>query len=295
MRKSALCTIVSGVSGLMLMLCFYSLPLSPASAEQQRNTSDKSEYLLGVYPALPLSQLDKLFSPLAHELEQEIHRSIRFQSSSTYEKYSLRLDRGEFDIALVHPFDYIAYAEKAGYVPLVRKNEELSAIFVVPLDSPIRTIEDLNGKIVAMPPEGSAVSTLAITELTRLGLLRNHAIQLKHFGEHDSSLQNVVIKNAAAAATCRAILRIYESSLGARFRIIGETAAVPHSLFVAHRRVPKRERDLVKKVLLRTTLSNVPPDLRKAFVHDGKKPFVAVSGEDVAKMRIHQARCEGKP
>jgi len=270
-------------------------PQRQAYAEQKEETAETSEYILGVYPALPIAQLDKLFSPISQELGHALGRAIQFQSSSTYEKYSGRLDRGEFDIALVHPFDYVLHAEKAGYAPVVRKNEELTAIFVVPLDSPVKTIMDLKGKIIAMPPEGSAVSSLATAELTRQGLLRNNDIQLKHFGEHDSSLQNVVVRNTDAAATCRSILRICENTLGARLRIVGETAPVPHSLFVVHKRVPKNERDIIRKVLLSTTLAGVPENFRKAFVIEGKKPFVSVSREDLEKLKSNPIIHEGKP
>ncbi len=271
----------------ILMLCLFPPPylVHQAQAEQQKNKPGKAEYLLGVYPALPISQLNKLFSPIAYEIGQGIRRSIRFQSSSSYAKYSARLDRGEFEIALVHPVDYVSHAEKAGYLPVVKKNEELSAIFVVSDDSPLRTMEELKGKNIAMPPEGSVVSSLAIAELTRLGLLQNNAVHMKHFAEHDSSLQSVIVKNADVAATCRAILRVYENSLGSRLRIIGETAAVPHSLFVVHKRVPAKERDLIMNILLNTTLFGVPPDLRKAFVIEGKAPFVTVTGEDLKRLQ----------
>jgi phosphonate transport system substrate-binding protein len=286
MRKNA-GPVVLTASLLLFAFCSGALVPSQAHAEQRQTASEKPKYVLGVYPALPVSQLDKLFSPIAHELGRGIRRAILFQSSSTYEKYSNRLERGDFDIALVHPFDYVLHAENAGYVPVVRKNEELSAIFVVPFDSPIKTLMDLKGTTIAMSPKGSAVSFLAIAELTRLGLLRNNAVRLRHFGDHDSSLQNVVIGNTEAAATCRAIMRIYESALGTRLRIIGETASVPHSLFVVHKRVPKEERDLIKKILLATTLSGVPENLRKAFVIEGKAPFVAVSREDLERLKIN--------
>lgn len=266
-----------------------------AHAEQQKVSPEMSEYILGVYPALSMSQLDRLFSPIALEISQGIDRAIRFQSASSYEKYSGRLDREEFDIALVHPFDYVLHAEKAGYIPVVRKNEDLSAIFVVPDDSPIQTLRDLKGKTIAMSPEGSAASVLAEAELAYSGYSANIDVFLKHFGEHDSSLQNVVIKNADAAVTCRAVLRIYESSLGIKLRIIDETVSIPHSIFVVHKRVPIRERDLIKRILLNTTLLGVPEDIRKAFVLEGKIPFVDISDADIKRLKTYPCLQKKKP
>jgi len=280
-----------------ILSCFIAFPflVHQTHAEQQRSAPEKSGYVLGVYPALSVSQLDKLFSPIAHEIGQGINHPIHFQSSSTYEKYSGRLGRGEFDIALVHPFDYVLHAEKAGYIPVVRKNEELSAIFVVPIDSPIKTFQDLKGKTVAMSPDGSAVSLLAEADLIRAGLMQDNGVVLKHFGEHDSSLQNVVIRNADAAATCRAILRIYEKSLGTKLRIIKETASISHSIFVVHKRVPAKERNLIRKILLSTTLSGVPADLRKAFVIEGKKPFAGITEADIKKLKTNSLINKRKP
>lgn len=288
---------IFSIAVFFLLLCFFSYPglVQQAHAEEQNNAPARPGYILGVYPALPISQLEKLFSPIGLEIGRGINRNILFQSSTTYDKYSERLDRGDFDIALVHPFDYVLHAEGAGYIPIVRKNEELSTIFVVLIESPIKTIEDLRGKTIAMAPDGSAVSSLARASLIGYGLVPGKDVSLKFFGEHDSSLQNVVIKNADAAATCRAILRIYENSLGTRLRIIKETPSVPHSLFVVHKRVSEKDRNLIKQILLDTTLSGVDENLRKAFVIEGKKPFISVSGEDIKRLKANPAIVAGKP
>jgi ABC-type phosphate/phosphonate transport system substrate-binding protein len=288
-RDSTSASMLLSLAVSIFLLCFFSTPLvSSAHAEQQKDAKGTPVYVLGVYPALSISLLDKLFSPIAREIGDGLNRPILFQSSSSYEKYSARLSKGDFDIALVHPFDYVLHAEKAGYLPVVRKNEDLTAIFVVPEDSPIKTFSDLKGKTIAMAPAGSAVDYLAKAELIRAGLLPKDVL-LKHFGEHDSTLQNVVIKNTDAATTCRAILRVFENSLGTKLRIIKETSSIPHSIFVVHKRVPEKERKIIRNILLNTTLSGVPEDLRKVFVIEGKKPFIDISTAEIKILKTNPA------
>lgn len=261
---------------------------TPALAGPPDNKKEAdSSYVLGVYPALPISQMEKIFSPMALEIGQAINRRIHFQSSSTFERYAARVAQGEFDIAFLHPFDYVRHAKKAGYVPIVRKNENLSAIVVVPNGSPLRSVQDLKGKTIAMPPEGSAVSILAKIFLVRAGLNPGQDVTLRYFETHDSALQSILIEDTDAACTCRAVLRYFESKMETKFNVVAESASIPHSLYAVHSRVPDNEMDVIKDVLLNTMLLGVPLDLRKTFVVDGKKPFIRVSDSDMDEVRSY--------
>lgn len=164
------------------------LDLAIASGGEVAPAAPATGYIFGVYPALPLAKLDQLFSPLAQEISRAVGRPVRFRSASSYAKYSQQLRAGAYDLALVHPFDFVRNAAGAGYLPLARKNEDLTAILVVPESCPVRSIGDLRNKIVAMPPRGSAVSLLALAEFGP-GQLPGAGLVTRHFGEHDSSLQ----------------------------------------------------------------------------------------------------------
>jgi phosphonate transport system substrate-binding protein len=284
LKRLALPTAVLFVAMVALAMCLQ----APAFAGPPDNKNADSSYVLGVYPALPISQMEKIFSPMALEISQAIGRRMHFQSSSTYERYSARVAQGEFDVAFLHPFDYVRYAKKAGYVPIVQKNEDLSAVFVVPQGYPsIYDINDLKGKTIAMPPKGSAVSYLAKSVLVRAGLTPGQDVTLRYFESHSSALQQILIMTADAACSCKAVIRYFESKMKTKLKVIAESKYIPHSLFAVHYRIPKEKMDIITEVLLNTMLLGVPADLRKTFVVGDKKPFIRIADSDMDEVRSY--------
>ena len=134
--------------------------IANASAESIP-TPNPTPYMMGVFPHLPPSELEKVFSPMAADIGKHLHREIQFRSGSSYKKFTELLHRQIFDVVFVQPFDYIKIADMYGYLPLATRSEPLTAVIVVPEDSKINKVEDLRGKRIALPPEVAAVSHLA--------------------------------------------------------------------------------------------------------------------------------------
>ena len=64
-------------------------------------------------------------------------------------------------------------------------------------------------------------------------------------------MQSVLINKAEACGTSLRAMYYYEDEmLNNRLRIIHETEAIPHILYVVHKRVPKEHRDILKKTIL---------------------------------------------
>jgi ABC-type phosphate/phosphonate transport system substrate-binding protein len=281
---------------LMVMIALTAVIQTQSMAKQSDNNKEEiASYIFGVYPALPISQVEKVFAPVALEISQAIGHKIHFQSSSTYEKYSERIAREEFDIAFIHPFDYVLFAEKANYVPIAQKNEVLSAVFVVPQEcASILGMRDLKGKRVAMPPEGSAVSYMVKHTLKQAGLDPGKDMTLRYFNTHSSALHDILIGNSDVACTCRSVLRYFEGKMGIGLKVFAESDSIPHSVFVVHSRIPEQEVAAVRDTLASTMLQGVPEDLRKSFVVGDKKPFVRISDSNMDEVRQYLKEIEGQ-
>src|SRR2546423_1213456 len=120
----------------------------------------ENPYEFGVFPYLPLAKIHELHIPMAADFEAKLGRQVRLRSKAGYASFEEELYKETYDIALVQPFDYVDAHDKHAYLPLARRGEVLEALIVVRHDSPLTTIKDLKGKIVANPPEGAAVSHL---------------------------------------------------------------------------------------------------------------------------------------
>jgi len=232
---------------------------------------------MGIFPHLPPRELEKVFSPMAADLSKIIGKPIIFRTSSTYHKFMQQLDQQVFDIAFVQPFDYIRVADKYGYRPLATREEKLSAIIVTKKDSPLKSIDDLKNKTIALPPKVAAVSLLVKNHAINHHMKPGKDITLTHHRSHISCMQQVLIGSADACGTAAPALRFFQHKMKTELKIISESKAIPHTLFVIHPRVPEEKRDLLRKRLLNWAKTETGKQL---LARGRLKPLRAINDSD---------------
>ena len=238
-----------------------------------RSTS-RAELLFGVFPYLPPRDLEQVFAPIAAEFSRVLGRKVQFTSSSSYEIYAGRIDSEEFDIAFMQPFDYVRAADQHHYLPLASRGEPLKALIVTAPDSPIKTLEDLRGKRLSLPPVESAVSHLVRVYLRKNGFIPDKDVTLAYHRSHVSCMQQVLIEASAACGTAIPAMRYFKGRMKVEMRVILESDVIPHTLFAVHSRVPAQDR----AVLLDTIVSWAKTPEGKAILERGKMiPFAPIS------------------
>lgn len=273
----------------LLGLIFSTLQTGQVLADEMPQQSTSRPYLMGVFPHLPPRELEKVFAPMAADLAEVINHDILFRSSTTYEKFTARLDKQEFDIAFVQPFDYVRAADNHGYLPLATRTQRLSAILVAKPESRLTDSASLKGKGISLPPESAAVSHLVKNHLMKKGLDLATDIRISHHRSHISCMQQVLIGAADACGTAAPALRFFEKRMKVKLKTVMRTMDIPHALFSIHPRVPKKEREKIRQRILNWANT----EKGRALLKRGSlKPFVAISDADydiVRKMEIAQA------
>lgn len=239
-----------------LAVIFAAAGVLPSQATATDN-KEAAAYTFGVFPFLPPTRLEKVFSPVAAEMSKVLGREVRFQTSSSFKKFSERLFQKEFDFVFIQPFLYIQAADQHGYQSLAARKEILHTVFVVKQDNntssdkTIKSIEDLKGKKVALPPTSAAVSLLATEHFKQLGMEKD--IKISHQKSHFSCMQKVLIGSADACGTAMAAVRFFEAKMKTKMKVIGKTKGIPHSLYAAHSRIPEKDREAVRALLVSLT------------------------------------------
>ena len=248
----------------------------------QTNATDKP-YEFGVFPNLPHGQIYDIHAPMAQDFEAKLGRQVRFSTQPDYASFGKELRKETYDIALVQPFDYVDAHDKHDYLPLARRGEALEAVIVVRQDSSLKNIQDLKGRIVSNPPPDAAVSQLTSMAFREADIDPQTGVQRYYGKNHFACLQSVVIGAADACGTSEQALRtIGKEKYTDRFRILHKSAPIPHSLFVAHRRVPQKDRD----ILLRTILGWPNTEKGRQILERGQfKPFVAAKDSEYEVVR----------
>lgn len=215
------------------------------SAETSRS------YIFGVFPHLPTHKLYETYLPVTEHFSQVLDSKLVLKTQPSFAQFENSLREEQFDIALIQPFDFIDAFDKHGYLPLARRQESLTSILVVKKDSPYQSLEDLKGKRIANPSRSAAVTRLTDRAMRKSGLHPQKDFSRIYKNNHFSCMQSVLIDKADACGTSiRAMYHYEDEMLNNRLRIIHETEAIPHVLYVVHKRVPEAHRDILKKTIL---------------------------------------------
>jgi len=267
-------TILGIVSGFVLALAGITVQAEPPSSDGQ--------YVMGVFPHLPPSQLEKVFSPMASDLGKAVNRKIVMRTNSTFERFAQSLDDQVFDIAFVQPFDYVRIADTIGYRPLAARTEKLAAILVVKKDSPLQNVHDLKGKKIALPPVVAAVSYLVRAHLLANGLDPDKDVRFLHYRSHISCMQQVLIGAVDACGTAPPPLRFFQHKMNVKMKVVTKSREIPHALFVIHPRVPKKEKQIIKQRII----SWSETEEGKRLLERGRlKPFIPITDADYDVIR----------
>lgn len=247
----------------------------------------KPSLLFGIFPFFSPTRMEAIYGPLAAHLGHSLDRPVYFQSASSFEQFTARLAKGDFDVAFVNAFDYQT-AAASGYLPVARPEHDMITWFLVRSDSPLARLEDLRGQVVALPPVPSANSRIGSYTLERAGLTPGRDVTIRHFESHQSCLHQVVLGDAATCATGRTPRLLAEAHYGMRFRLLHAAPSAPPPLFVAHQRLGSAERARIGSVLTRLRDTE---DGRKIQEESGFSSFVRTDGAEYAALRDYpQAR-----
>jgi phosphonate transport system substrate-binding protein len=212
---------------------------------------------------------------MAVDLEAKLGRPVQLRSKARYEAFSEDLRREAYDIAFVQPFDYVDAHDKHGYLPLARQPGNLHALIVVRDESPLKSVQDLKGRTLANPPAGAAVSHLTSMALWQADIDPNIGVKRQYGKNHFTCLQSLAIGAADACGLAEPAFRTLEKTQTAtRLRVLHRTVGMPRPLFVIHKRVSKKDRE----VLLRTIVDWPNTEEGRKILERGPIiPFVAAT------------------
>lgn len=210
-----------------------------------------NHYNFGVFPFMPMPALIKYYNSVSSDFTRFVRKRVIAQSRPTFKLFSQEIEDETYDIIFIQPFDY-PKAHEHHYVPLARRADNLDAIVVTKIDSNIKSIADLAGKTLANPPLESAITNVIKKELMKAGLDGKDVIDMIYTGNHFACMQMVLVGKADACSTTTPVLVHWENTQlkKKKLHVIHRADAVPHTLYMAHERVPRHDQELFKKAIL---------------------------------------------
>jgi len=155
--------------------------------------------IMGILPFMSPIALIKRFAPLRDYLAQQIGRPVVLQTARDFPEFARRTQRRHYDIVLTAPHMVLLALDSGHYRLQVAYADPLAAVILVPKESGIRSMTQLNGKVVATPPPEAIITVIGRRMLDDAGLTGEHAPLYRNYLSHNAAYQAVIGGEASAA------------------------------------------------------------------------------------------------
>jgi phosphonate transport system substrate-binding protein len=207
-----------------------------------------ASYSFAVVPQFEQRKLFSVWSPIVEELERRTGLDFELVATLSVPEFESSLSRGEFDFVYTNPYHIYLEGPRQGYQPMVRDSMPLRGILVVPKDSPIHGVAQLDGKVLAVPsPNSIGASLLLRAELGRLYGVRMSMLFAK---THSSVYLHVASGLTDAGGGVENTLSEQPSEVRDALRILHTTQGFPSHPVAVHPRVAQTVRETVRQAFL---------------------------------------------
>ena len=212
------------------------LLLNPVYAACLGDQSVKNQLTVAVVPQLPRAITYEKWAPLLELIGRNTKQCFDLVVPDTIPNFEKMLFKGEPDFAYANPYHEVMAKKYKGYIPLLMDGgSKLTGILVVQVNSPIKSIQELNGKEVAFPaPNAFAASLVIRAELAK----QNIFIKPKYLKTHASGYRAVAMGDLVASGGVNNTLLREEAALRESLRILYETSGYAPHPFIVNPRVP---------------------------------------------------------
>jgi len=206
-------------------------------------------YKFGVVPQFNARETYAIWWPILDKLSNETGLRFTLNGSSSIPDFEKEYLNGDFDFAYMNPLHILKGHKSQGYQPLARDHAQLlQGVLVVPVDSPIQSPSELEGKKVAFPSPVALGASLMIHADLRGRFKVKVAPMYVH--SHSSVYLNVALGHAVAGGGVQKTLEKQPPELRKLLRVIYKTREVnPHPIS-AHPRVPRAVQEKLLQALL---------------------------------------------
>jgi len=183
----------------------------------------------GILPFVSAEQLVIRFTPLVNYLSQHLNTKIRIETAPDFVEFTRRTAKDHrYDILFTAPHFY-SQARKAGYRLIASVDSPgMRAVIVVPKESAIKNIDDLQGKRLATVNAKSLATLLVRKHLTEHGIDPDQDLKLITTPTHDASLLSSFHGVTDASALMQPPYNAASQQVRDSMRIIAETESAPH-------------------------------------------------------------------
>lgn len=203
-------------------------------------------YTFGVLPQRSATLTAQYWNPILEYASRKTGVQLVFKTTRSGQESRDAAKNGEYDFIFSNHIFQPAVAD-AGYQVILRPRElSIFGQIVVPEDSPVKRLEDLNGLSVGFPSPAAFIAYSVPMD----HLVRNNITVAPVFGGNQEGIMaQLKAGRVAAAGVNQQVMREYGHREGARYRVLWSSPSFFNIPVAAHPRVPAKVVVAVRKAI----------------------------------------------
>jgi phosphonate transport system substrate-binding protein len=273
------------VRTLAALLCqVFILAADPGAALE---AAERKTYSLAIVPQFTPSVIERDWIPLIARLSADTGLKLELKFYKSIPDFEQDFLSGGPDFVYLSPYHAVLARKAQGYIPLIRDAEPLIGILVVRKDSPVKTVKQLNGAVLAFPSARAFASSIYLRAL--LSEKEKIAFVPKYVTTHGNVYRHVILGMSAAGGGVNKTLHKESPELKEQLRTIYQTPPVPAHPLCAHPRVPASVRGSVTGAILKLAGDEASQSLLKQVElsrpvrTDYEKDYASLEGLNLGK------------
>lgn len=206
-------------------------------------------YVFAVVPQFTPEEIHRHWRPVLDELGRRTGNEFRLKIHASIPEFERSFLQGEPDFAYLNPYHAVMAKRAQGFEPLLQDgSRKFTGLLVVRKDSPIKSLQELNGKEIAFPAPNAFGASLYMRAL--LGERENLRFTPRFLGTHSNVFRHVIIGNVAAGGAVAHTLASERGEVRDQLRVLYETPVTASHPVVFHPRAGKAAAIAVRKAFL---------------------------------------------
>lgn len=216
---------------------------------------------VGLVPNQNPQEVEAQYEPLGEYLSEELGREVELSVPTSYSAVVEAMASGELDLAYFGGLTYVQARERADVTPLVTEvnprtgTTKYASVIVVPADSPIREVSELDGQDFAFGSVSSTSGSLYPSiMLADAGIdYRTDLAEMVYTGGHDATAQAVANGQVdAGGLEDRILLSLEEEGVieEGSVRVIQESEPIEGYPWVVRNALPDDQKEAIAEAYL---------------------------------------------
>ncbi len=258
---------------------FTILALTASFAQAETSTTTKP-FEIGVLPYLSARSLVANYEPMRLFLEKALGKPVKIYTATGFKPFFLNAQRGDYDMVITAANFGRLLQKEHQFTPILRFSKSASSWLVTALNSPIQTLQELRGKVIAVPDPLSMAVIVSMTNIRDNGMEPDADFHLLKVGSFPSAILSVQKGEAIAAITASGAMIQMPKELSESVRVVLDAGDFMSLIILTHPRIDKNTVSLLTDALQK--LSNESNRDKEFIANLGFGPLIPVTTKDMS-------------